>query len=80
MQCVSSLSKSSFTLIQLTLEFVPAQSQETTLGRRPRDSDMAWDLTILLTYSLFSNSDIKLVISPPEEQTLLFSNLKMKVL
>ena len=44
--CIS-LNKPSFTLLWLALEFFPVQSQEPTLGGRPRDSPKTWDVTIL---------------------------------
>ena len=39
-ECVSSLNKPSFTLLWLTLEFFPMQSQQPTIGNHPMDSDI----------------------------------------
>ena len=47
MEYVSSLNKLSFTLLWLTLEFFPGQSQESTLGDHPRGSDVTRDMSIL---------------------------------
>ena len=39
-----SLSKPSFTLLRLALEFFPVQSHECILGRHPRESPESWDV------------------------------------
>ena len=43
MKCVSSLNRSSFSLLWLTLEFFPAWSQP-TLGSHPRNLALTWDM------------------------------------
>ena len=50
-----SLNKPSSTSLWLDLEFCPVQSQEPTLGGHPRNSDVTWDVTALLSSILSCN-------------------------
>ena len=58
-----SMNKPSFSLLKLSLEFFPMQSQEPILGSSPRDSDVTWDVTILLHPTLFPATVILLNMS-----------------
>ena len=58
-----SLNKPIFTLPWLALEFFPAQKQEPILGGCPRDSDVTWDVTILLHPTLCPAATLALLLT-----------------